>query len=389
MPGLKKQQNSSVKQKKGADFFYIVVTNILVPIIAAPFLLLVSGLIFKKGFSLRVNILFLFWVLWYVVFLVFLFYFPYLKKNKKTIRKSSKIIFIVIFLLLILFSILLLSGCLAETLNGTLFINAAENSKNIPEKIYITRGFPNFLSFLDVKKELKYDLHKKQFSTPDYVRYGNWYLYPEPAKEYSSIPEALNISKDKFKCEQTILFHKRLCRVNFITETEEEKPLNGASIKIDPVPYGFLKDEKTNCSMNIEMGTYTITFNLEGFEEHTISRTLYGDDDIEIKVYLKKKADEVSPDENKKDPGDKKQTTKPPGKIETNNEPDPVVSKDIESMRFIRSMDAVGYYIKTKQISAARDLLIKMKSEYQDKNEYLEKILDLLKSLEDIDKEKK
>jgi len=370
------------KQKDSIDFFTYLYSNFLIPIIGIPLLLFVGGLIIKKGFSLKINIIFFIWLLFYMSFLVYLLYFSRLKN--KTIRKSSTIRFSFTLLGLILSSIFLFFGYKSEPLKGTLIIHGSINSTNIPDKIYITRGFPKFLSFLDKIIELKRDPNNNTFSTPYYVRCGEWYLFPEPYREYNPIEEIFNISKESLKCEKHILFHKCLCKVHFFTEDEGGNPINGASIKIEPPPYVLSSDDKTPCTMDIEMGTYTIAFTLDGFEEYIINnRMISGDDEIEIKVKFKK----ILTEEAIK--GDKPPLVKNPPenkrpKIENNQE-----DKTMESRRFIQSLKLVEYYIQTNNISSARDLLNKMKSEFRDNEKYYTKIINLLQSIENINEEEK
>lgn len=332
-----------------------MLSNNLLFLLLIPIVSVVGGFILWRGFSLAVNIFFFFWVLLLTGFVILLNNLLTHKKKKWKVRKSSKITFLIFTVLLLIFSVLLLLACLNEPKKGTLIIHNHDNSTRIPDKIFIIRGFPRFLSFLDVKKELKLDQHKERFSTSEFIRCGNWFLIPDPPHMYDPIAESLKISDEiPYKGNYTILFHKRLCNVHFSTIDKDQKPINGAKIKIEPMPYGFDPKDDTPSFMKPEIGTYTVTFRLEEYEDAILPDITFSTDrEIKVVGTLKKMKTELQPQ-----PDQKEREIKKNEQLQKQKTGHGEVSGDLsERVKYTNMWRQVKNYLRIKNFDEARNVL--------------------------------
>jgi len=355
-------------------------------LIAITFGLFIYKSIIHQGYSLDVNLLFFSWIGSFILMMllldtVILFY------NSEKTGKRSISIFFDIGVLCLLLSILLFLNCQDEPEKGILAIQVHGNSTNIPGKVSIKRNFPGFLSSLDKEIELDYDEKNRTFYTSKPIRCGKWTLVPWPADDYGPVESALIVpSKKPYKGIDKIEFHKRLCDVDFKTSSKDGKEIVGARIKFvsGKLPFGFKPEETTPCNMKLEIGTYQIVFELNGYNDsQLIEKTFFPNEPIIVEGILS-----VSRDQNpiKKI---KPKKSKPSGKIEpTKTYPPENPGENDQALegkvKNIKRMELVKDFIHEGNLNAAEKLLNEIVNEAGDAEKaeaenLLEKIRELKK----------
>jgi len=339
------------------------------PLLIVPFL---WRLIIKKGFSFQVNLMFFFFVFILIVFVFFLNNVLITNKKGRHIRRSSKFGLILSIVLLTIFSILLLIWLQAEPKKGTVIIHVKKESSCIPDKLYITRDLYGPFSLLDIRIELKYDSLSNTFSTSEFVRCGKWFMQPEPSDQFNPIEKALFIPNNgAIKEEVRIFFHKKLCDVHFETTDEENNPINGVSFEIDPSPFGYDPNDKTPSFMQLEMGTYKITFHKEGYKDKILTdRTFTVGQMINVLGILKKEIKKPPPLELKPKP-----TPEPEpvygeeSSTQSQVKPRPKIPLDgrylKERVEYSYMMKQVKNYLKIKDFKKAEKILLEIISKYK------------------------
>jgi hypothetical protein len=340
--------NAQRKRKKSqiSKSFLMKISTILVTGIALPIACTLWKTFIRNGFSLKVNILFLvslaIFVIWIVLVDVYL-----LKKEKEETKGHLVKILLYFTILLIISSLWLTIEFLEEPEKGTLVVRIRSDSTYIPEKISIRRNFPKWLSFLNTQYDLEFDFYNRAFSTTKLIRCGEWSVFLHPYHQYEPVKTAYNIpSEEPYTARAEILCRKKICHVIFKTFDENGKPIAGAEIQIYPEPYDFESHKTTPCRMNIEMGTYTIKFRLDGYQDSDpiVDLTFLPDEEIVVKGILRR----LPPDEN--DP--KKQNVK--SKKRYINHSKKILIPEVEIKT---KMENVAGYIEQGNLKAAEILL--------------------------------
>ncbi|MCK5057644.1 MAG: hypothetical protein KAT34_13365 [Candidatus Aminicenantes bacterium] len=271
-------RNDEIKKGFITDSISRISIDALLTVIAIPTILWIGRMIINKGFSYKTNILFFLWLLAFLGWTISLNIFLLIRKERV---KSIRFLLWPALILTIILSVWLLISCLNEPQEGIFSIYVHEDSTTIPNKLIMKRGFPEWASFLDTIHELQYDPVNKKFTTTKKVRCGRWYVVPSPSYEYDPIEKVYKIPYEcPYKKIDHLRFHKRMGQVYFQTFTKDKdgkiKPLEGASISINPcVPFGFDSQERTPCSMRVEMGSYKIVFKLSGFQDSDMIEKIF------------------------------------------------------------------------------------------------------------------